>query len=98
MGFDNESIDSKLSGKFMIDTEQLQEGTAEVKNGVYDGKVVITYNGSVTLSGSCHNGIPQIIMTTDPNGNEANVVLISEDGKVWLSWSNMSDTMGIYGY
>ena len=37
------------------------------------------------------------IRTTDPNGKEANVVLISEDGKSWYSMPDVNSPQGIYG-
>ena len=89
---------SNLSKYENSDKEQLIEGTAEVSAGVYEGKVVFTYDGSVPLTGEFHNGIPKVIMTTDPNGKEANVVLISDDGRAWVSYSNITNPRGIYGF
>ena len=79
------------------DTEQLAQGTAEVKAGVYNGKVVLSYNNSDPLTGHFTNGLPKVIMTTDPNGKETNVVLISEDGKSWYSMPDVNSPQGIYG-
>lgn len=80
------------------DAEQLEQGTAEVKAGVYNGKVVLTYNNSDPLTGHFTNGLPKVIMTTDPNGKETNVVLISEDGKSGYSIPDVSRPQGIYGF
>ncbi len=44
------------------------------------------------------NGLPKVIMTTDPNGKETNVVLISEDGKSWYSMPDVNSPQGIYGF
>ncbi|MBO4862092.1 MAG: tetratricopeptide repeat protein, partial [Firmicutes bacterium] len=89
---------SNLSKYATSDKEQLIEGTAEVTDGFYNGKVTYTYDGSVPVTGTYVNGIAQVIMTTDPNGKEANVVMISEDGSAWVSQSNINEKRGIYGY
>ncbi|MBR3301243.1 MAG: zinc-ribbon domain-containing protein [Firmicutes bacterium] len=89
---------SNLSKYPNSDNEQLIEGTVEVKDGLYNGKGVFTYDGSVPLSGSYKNGIADVIMTTDPNGNQNNVILISEDGKAWVSRANINDPIGLYGF
>ncbi len=89
---------SNLTKYANAETEQLVEGTVEVKDGLYNGKGVFTYDGSAPLSGSYKNGIADVIMTTDPNGNETNVILISEDGKAWVSRANINDPIGIYGF
>ena len=89
---------SNLSKYPNSEKEQLVEGTVEVSNGLYNGKGVFTYDGSAPLSGSYKNGIADVIMTTDPNGNQTNVILISEDGKAWVSRANINDPLGIYGF
>ncbi|MBR5731258.1 MAG: hypothetical protein IKX89_04875 [Firmicutes bacterium] len=92
---------SQLSKYASSDEEQLIEGTAEVKNGLYEGKVSYLYPGTPRpgpVIGTFHNGLANVIMTTDPNGKETNVIMISEDRKVWYSRSNINDPMGIYGY
>ena len=66
--------------------------------GEYDGKVVLTYNNSDPLTGHFTNGLPKVIMTTDPNGKETNVVLISEDGKSWYSMPDVNSPQSIYGF
>ena len=87
-----------LSKYANADNEQLIEATAEVTDGLYNGKVTYSYDGSIPVSGTYDNGIPQVIMTTDPNGKEANVIMMSEDGSAWVSRANISDKQGIYGY
>ncbi len=89
---------SNLSKYPNSEKEQLVEGTVDVTNGLYNGKGVFTYDGSAPLSGSYKNGIADVIMTTDPNGNQTNVILISEDGKAWVSRANINDPLGIYGF
>ena len=89
---------SNLSKYANADKEQLVEGTVEVKDGLYHGKVVLSYDGSVPMTGNFNNGIADVIMTTDPNGNQANVILISDDGQFWVSRANLNDPQGIYGF
>ncbi|MBQ6671255.1 MAG: zinc-ribbon domain-containing protein [Firmicutes bacterium] len=89
---------SNLTKYANSDKEQLVEGSVEVKDGLYNGKGVFTYDGSVPLSGSYKNGIADVIMTTDPNGNPSNVILISEDGNSWVSRANINDPIGIPGF
>ena len=87
-----------LSKYATSDKEQLIEATADVKDGLYNGKVTYSYDGSVPVTGTFEKGIAQVIMTTDPNGKEANVIMISEDGKTWVSRANISDPQGLYGF
>lgn len=69
-----------------------------IKAGVYNGKVVLSYNNSDPLIGHFTNGLPKVIMTTDPNGKETNVILISEDGDTWYSMPDVNSPQGIYGF
>ena len=87
-----------LSKYASADSEQLIDATAETKDGLYHGKVTYSYDGSVPVSGTYQDGLAQVIMTTDPNGKEANVIMISEDGKAWVSRANINDKQGIYGF
>ena len=89
---------SQLSKYENTDKEQLIEGTAEIASGLFNGKVTLSYDGSGPMTGTFHAGIPEVIMTTDPNGKQANVVLISEDGSYWVSYGDITKPRGLYGY
>ena len=88
---------TNLSKYANTDAEQLVQGTAEISSGLYNGKVVFTYDNSKPLTGNYTHGLPKVIMTTDPNGKKANVVMISEDGNAWISSTNISSPQGLYG-
>ena len=89
---------SQLSKYENSDTEQLIEGTAEVMAGYYNGKVTLSYDGSLPMTGTFRAGLPDVVMTTDPNGKQANVVLISDDHSVWVTYSDITKLRGIYGF
>ena len=73
---------------------------ANIKNGLYDGEVQLTYANSKTLKGTFKDGHPNVIETKeDANGEKRDITFISDDGTQYISIPAGSvQTRGIYGF
>ena len=73
---------------------------ANVKNGLYEGEVQLTYSNSKLLKGTFKDGHPVIIDTIeDANGEKRDIIFISEDGQQYISIPHGTvQTRGIYGF